>query len=331
MVALAFLALIATAPVDTARGPVVARASEPVRTVVYPISARREGRWQVQRIAIVGHFGASLPATLRDALPDSLLGAHERMVMAFDLAGQLRWQVDFLRDISPGDRYAILFDRFLGESGEVRYGRLLAAELALGPDEVTAFAFDAPDGRILYFDADGRALERAFLSSPVDFEKVSSGFSRARFHPVLRRWRAHEGIDYAADRGTPVHAVAEGTVARAGWNGGYGRLVEIRHADGIITRYAHLDAIGDGIQAGTTVSQGRVIGTVGASGLATGPHLHYELRVNGRATDPRRLPRDGGRPLDENDRIPFVLQQQKLRQYLAVHETEPAELAASAP
>jgi murein DD-endopeptidase MepM/ murein hydrolase activator NlpD len=248
--------------------------------------------------------------------------------MALDLAAQLRWQVDFTRDVDPGDAYAILFERFIGENGEVRYGRLAAATLTLGGQAVTAFAFDAPDGRILYFDAAGRSLERNFLSSPMDVERVTSGFTGARYHPILRRWRAHEGIDYAASTGTPVRAVAEGTVVRAGWAGGYGRMVELRHPDGVVTRYGHLSRIADGVRPGATVSQGDVVGGVGMTGLATGPHLHFELRVNGRATDPRRLPRDGGRPVAEDDRIPFLLQQQKLRQFLAI---ESAELAVSAP
>jgi murein DD-endopeptidase MepM/ murein hydrolase activator NlpD len=293
------------------------------------MGARREGRWRTQRIAITGGFRGSLPDALREAIPDSLLGEHERLVMALDLAAQLRWQVDFTRDLDRGDGYAILFERFVDDHGEVRYGRLDAVTLRLGGQDVVAFAFDAPDGRILYFDAQGRSLERNFLSSPMDVERVTSGFSTARFHPVLRRWRAHEGIDYAANTGTPVRAVAEGTVVRAGWAGGYGRMVELRHPDGIVTRYGHLSRIADGVRPGATVQQGDVIGGVGMTGLATGPHLHFELRVHGTATDPRRLPRDGGRPIAEDDRIPFVLQQQKLRQLLAV---EPAELAAaSAP
>jgi len=323
------LATAVAAP-DTARAtPVATRTITPARTVVYPLGARREGRWRTQRIAITGTFNRSLPDALREAIPDSLLSPHERLVMALDLAAQLRWQVDFTRDLDPGDRYAILFERFVGDDGEVRYGRLDGVELALGRDLVTAFAFDAPDGRILFFDDQGRALERNFLSSPMDVERVTSGFTSARFHPVLRRWRAHEGIDYAANTGTPVRAVAEGTVVRAGWSGGYGRMVELRHPDGVVTRYGHLSQVAAGLEPGATVSQGTVIGAVGMTGLATGPHLHFELRVHGRATDPRRLPRDGGRPIGEDDRIAFVLQQSKVRLMLAEPRQEVAQLSVS--
>jgi len=325
------LALAAAAAVpDTARlGVVGSRAATPARTVVYPLSARREGRWRTQRIAITGSFSHSLPDALREALPDSLLSPHERLVMALDLAAQLRWQVDFTRDLDPGDRYAILFVRLIDEQGETRYGRVDGVELFLGREHVTAFAFDGPDGRILYFDDQGRSVERNFLSSPMDVERVTSGFTSARFHPVLRRWRAHEGIDYGANTGTPVRAVAEGTVVRAGWAGGYGQLVEIRHPDGVVTRYGHLSRIAAGVKAGATVSQGDVVGAVGRTGLATGPHLHFELRVHGRATDPRRLPRDGGRPIAEDDRIAFLLQRSKARLMLADPDREVAQLTVA--
>jgi murein DD-endopeptidase MepM/ murein hydrolase activator NlpD len=327
----ALLALITVAvPSDTARpGAIATSPAAPARTVVYPLGARREGRWRTQRIAITGSFSGTLPDALREAIPDSLLSPHERLVMALDLAAQLRWQVDFTRDLDAGDRYAILFERFLGDDGEVRYGRLDGVRLELGRDHVTAFAFDGPDGRILYFYEQGRSLERNFLSSPLDVERVTSGFTGARYHPILRQWRAHEGIDYAANTGTPVRAVAEGTVVRAGWSGGYGRMVELRHPDGIVTRYGHLSRIADGVRAGTTVSQGEVLGGVGMTGLATGPHLHFELRLNGRAIDPRRLPREGGRPIGEDDRIAFMLQCSKARLMLAEPEREVAQLDES--
>jgi murein DD-endopeptidase MepM/ murein hydrolase activator NlpD len=325
MLAVLLTFVIAAPPSGGARPSATATAATPARTVVYPLGARREGRWRTQRIAITGSFSGSLPQALRDALPDSLLSPHERLVMALDLAAQLRWQVDFTRDLDAGDRYAILFERFLGDDGEVRYGRLDGVRLELGRDLVTAFAFDGPDGRILYFDEQGRSLERNFLSSPLDVERVTSGFSSARYHPILRRWRAHEGIDYAAGTGTPVRAVAEGTVVRAGWSGGYGQMVELRHPDGIVTRYGHLSRIAAGIRAGATVSQGDVLGGVGMTGLATGPHLHYELRVAGRAIDPRRLPREGGRPIGEDDRIAFSLQRAKVLLLLAEPSSEVAQ------
>jgi murein DD-endopeptidase MepM/ murein hydrolase activator NlpD len=295
----------------------VASPRDPARVTVYPVSRQREGEWQLQRIALQGEFLPSLGATLTDALPDSLLGDHEREVMAWDIAGLLRWDVDFARGLDDGDNYAIVFERFIGENGEVRYGRVLAVELEINRRRVAVYAFDAPDGRIVYYDAEGRSLERSYLSAPVDFKRITSGFSRARFHPVLHKWRAHQGIDYEAANGSPVRSVADGTIVRAGWVGGYGRLVEIRHTNGIITRYGHLSRFTPGLKPGMHVFQGDVVGAVGSSGLATGPHLHYELRINGKATDPRFLPRDSGTPIAEHERVAFVIQRQKLRRYLA--------------
>lgn len=304
-------------------------AREPARVTVYPVSRIREGGYYLQRIAIQGDFAPSIGASLEEALPDSLLNDHERHVMAWDIAGLLRWDVDFARGLDAGDHYAIVFERFLGEGGEVRYGRLLAAELQVSGRAVSIYAFDAPDGRIVYYDGEGRSLERSYLSAPVDFQRISSGFSRSRYHPVLHRWRAHQGIDYAADPGTPVRTIADGVVVRAGWAGGYGRMVEIRHANGIVTRYGHLSKFTPGLQPRMQVSQGTVIGAVGSSGLATGPHLHFELRVNGVATDPRFLPREGGTPIAEEDRVSFVLQQQKLRGLM--DEPAVATLSANTP
>ena len=144
---------------------------EPARVTVYPVSRVREGGWYLQRISIQGEFQPSIGASLEEALPDSLLNDHERHVMAWDMAGLLRWDVDFARGLDAGDRYAIVFERFLGENGEVRYGRLLAAELQVSGRPVSIYAFDSPDGRIVYFDGEGRSLERSYLSAPVDFQQ----------------------------------------------------------------------------------------------------------------------------------------------------------------
>jgi murein DD-endopeptidase MepM/ murein hydrolase activator NlpD len=161
---------------------------------------------------------------------------------------------------------------------------------------LTAFRFDS-GGRASYYDSAGNSLRRAFLRAPVQFRRISSSFARARFHPVLGISRRHEGTDYAADPGTPVMAAGDGVVARAGWAGGYGNLVEIRHRSGIVTRYGHLRGFARGIRSGARVTQGQVIGYVGSTGLATGPHLHYEFRVNGAARDSRRVSLGDGAPI----------------------------------
>ncbi len=320
MHSIVFTVLASVALVSPSSGPEPRAARQPSRVTIYPVSQRREGEWRLQRIAVSGEFLSSRGATLNDALPDSVLDSRQRRVMAWDIAGLLRWDVDFARGLDDGDEFSIVFERFLSDDGEIRYGRLLAAELVVNRRTVSVFAFDAPDGRIVYYDAEGRSLERGFLSAPVDFQKITSGFSRARFHPVLHRWRAHQGIDYSAETGAPVRSIADGVVLRAGWSGGYGRMVEIRHANGVITRYGHLSRLTPGLKPGVTVSQGDVVGGVGSSGLATGPHLHFELRINGVATDPRFLPKESGNPIAEDERVAFVLQRQKLVRYLDVGE-----------
>jgi murein DD-endopeptidase MepM/ murein hydrolase activator NlpD len=169
--------------------------------------------------------------------------------------------------------------------GTIRSRHFLAIELRNGDRVVRAFPQRLPDGRYAYFDEEGRSMRGAFLRYPVPY-RITSHFTTRRFHPILKRWRAHEGIDYGAPYGAPVEATASGVVTRAGFMGAYGRLVELRHPGEIRTRYAHLSSIAADVRPGAHVDQGQIIGRVGASGLATGPHLHYEFLLNGRHRDP---------------------------------------------
>jgi murein DD-endopeptidase MepM/ murein hydrolase activator NlpD len=198
----------------------------------------------------------------------------------------------------------------------VRLGRILASDFQTGGRTLTAFRFDSAGGSSL-FDADGNSLRRAFLRAPVEFRRISSSFARARRHPILGTFRRHEGTDYAADRGTPVMAAGDGSVLRAGRAGGYGNLVELRHRSGITTRYGHLRGFARGVRAGSRVSQGQVIGYVGATGLASGPHLHYEFRVNGVPRDSRRVDLGNGDPLPPAQRAAFERERDRLAALLA--------------
>lgn len=203
----------------------------------------------------------------------------------YDLADVFAWRVDFTRDIQPGDGFRVAFERDVRPDGSVRERRFLAIELVNRGRPLRAIPFVGPEGRRAYYDADGRSLRGAFLRYPVPY-RITSGFTGRRFHPVLKRYRPHRGIDYGAPHGTRVQATASGTVTRAGTQGSYGRMVELRHANGIVTRYAHLSAIAPGLRAGTRVEQGQFIGRVGASGLASGTHLHYEFLQDGRHRNP---------------------------------------------
>lgn len=212
-----------------------------------------------------------------------------------------QWEVDFHRQVQPGDSYRAVLERNVRPDGSMRgSGRIVAAEFVNRDTPFRAFWFDASeDGEGAWYDPEGRSVQRQFLLKPLEYRRISSRVQSARFHPVLRTWRAHNGVDYAADVGVPVMATANGTVTHAGWSGGYGNLVEIRHSNGFVTRYAHLSGFGSGVAAGRRVRQGQTIGFVGMTGMVTGPHLHYELRRNGRVEDPLDIRIPPGEPISE--------------------------------
>jgi len=191
------------------------------------------------------------------------------------------WDVDFSLDIRKGDRFGIVYEELFKDGVKIRNGRILSAEFVNNGKTYRAVHYTDPTGESDYFSPDGKSMRKAFLRSPVDFSRISSRFSNKRWHPVLSKWRSHKGVDYAAKRGTPVRASGDGKVIFAGTKGGYGRLIVIRHGGRYTTAYGHLNGYARGVRSGKKVKQGQIIGYVGSSGLATGPHLHYEFRVNG--------------------------------------------------
>ena len=256
--------------------------------------------WVITRLRVTGAIESSLYDALDKAMADSFLPAPERRQLAWAIADVYDWEVDFSRDIRPGDRFTVLLDRLESSEGERRFGRILAARIDVARTPEYAFYFEESeggDGVTGFYDERGRSLRRAFLRAPLQFRRVSSRFG-ARFHPVLHRWRAHEGVDFAAAYGTPVRATADGIVARVGReDAGYGNMIEVRHPNGIRTRYGHLSRFAPGLRTGERVVQGETIGYVGSTGLSTGPHLHYEFLVNGRPTNPRRKDMGAGTPV----------------------------------
>jgi len=205
--------------------------------------------------------------------------------LVYDLADIFAWKVDFTRDLRRGDGVRVALERKVRPDGSIRSRHFLAIELRNGDRVLRAIPQSRPGGRFAYFDEEGHSLRGAFLRYPVPY-RITSHFTTRRFHPILKLWRAHEGIDYGAPAGAPVEATASGVVTRAGFAGAYGRLVELRHPGEIRTRYAHLSSIAADVRPGAHVEQGQIIGRVGSSGLATGPHLHYEFLQNGRHVDP---------------------------------------------
>lgn len=277
---------------------------------------------------LVGRVESSLYQALLDARGERVPRA-EREQIADLLADRVfAWQIDFARDLRPGDRCRVVVERAVRPDGTARSTRVLGAWFDLDGHEYDAFLFGTGEGEH-YYDRDGESLRRAFLRAPLEFRRISSAFSTSRFHPVLKRARPHHGIDYAAARGTPVRAVGDGRIAKAGWGGGYGNVVEIRHRRGYASRYAHLRGFAEGIRPGTQVTQGEVIGYVGTTGLSTGPHLHYEFHEDGCAVDPNSVRYLTGDPVPEARMAAF---RQVARARLAAMErADAARYAASDP
>jgi murein DD-endopeptidase MepM/ murein hydrolase activator NlpD len=216
--------------------------------------------------------------------------------LVYDLADVFAWKVDFTRDLKRGDAIRVAVERKVRPDGSIRSRHFLAIELKNGNRVLRAIPVSRPNDRWAYFDEEGRSMEGAFLRYPVPY-RITSQFTARRYHPLLKRWRAHEGIDYGAPAGAPVEVTAAGVVTRAGFAGGYGRLVEIRHPGEIRTRYAHLRSIAPDVRPGAHVEQGQIIGRVGMSGLATGPHLHYEFLQHGRHQNPLTVELPGAPPI----------------------------------
>lgn len=230
-------------------------------------------------------------------------GLHENI--AVQLADIFSSEIDFNRDIREGDRFAVVYEANYSEGEFVDVGRVIAAEFTNQGKTYRAVYFQDQNGRGGYYSPDGKNVRKAFLRSPLAFSRITSRYSKARFHPVLRKWRAHRGIDYGAPTGTPVRATADGWVKFAGRHGGYGKLISLRHANGYGTRYAHLSRFAKGVRRGTRVAQGQVIGYVGTTGLANGPHLHYEFLVNGKQRNPIKLALPPGPPITPQLRDAF--------------------------
>lgn len=219
----------------------------------------------------------------------------ERMALVSELAEIYVYRLDFARDIQPGDRYRLAYEREARPDGTARRRRILIAELENNGRLYPAIHFE--DGETGgYYDDTGASLRTAFRRYPVDYVRITSAFAWRRYHPVLGVYRAHLGTDFGAPTGTPIKAAGDGTVAFAGRKGGYGNVVEIRHPGGYTTLYAHMSRFASGIRAGRAVKQGQVIGYVGSTGLATGPHVHYELRKNGKPLDARTAKLPPGAP-----------------------------------
>jgi len=274
--------------------------------VYYPVDANhvlhlslRKNDWQAElspRVASIRKL------VFQGKIKESLFVAAARAGMddrtTMNLVDVFAWDVDFARDLRDGDSFRVLLQERFDRQGILLDRVIQAAEFVNQGHVFRAVRYTFPNGRVEYFTPEGKSMRKTYLKAPVKFTRISSRFRLKRKHPILGYTRAHRGVDYAASTGTPIHAVGDGRVVSAGWKGGYGRFVLIRHTNSNhTTAYGHMRRYAHGIKRGARVHQGQVIGYVGMSGLATGPHLHFEFRVRGRAVNPLAIKRTPAKPV----------------------------------
>jgi murein DD-endopeptidase MepM/ murein hydrolase activator NlpD len=238
---------------------------------------------------------------IRSSLFEAMDNAGEQDTLTLAFAEILAWEIDFYMDVREGDRFTIIVEKLYKGKEFIDYGTVHGVTYAGQEKTVTGVRY-----RNDYYDENGRSLRRAFLKSPLRFNRISSRFSRSRRHPILGGLRPHYGVDYAAPVGTPVWAVGDGKVVSCGWNGGYGKQVVLRHMNGYMTHYGHLSRFGPGIRNGKQVEQKQVIGYVGSTGLSTGPHLDYRLAKDGQFLNPLKETFPTGIPITQGEMGPFL-------------------------
>jgi murein DD-endopeptidase MepM/ murein hydrolase activator NlpD len=268
------------------------------------IGQKRKIEYVVVPVVEGGVIESSLFETaLAEGVPEAVI---------LDMAWIFSWDIDFNTAIRTGDSFRVVYEKRTRNGEPVKPGRVLAAQFLNDGVEFFSFYYVDPEGDAEYRNADGDELKRQFLRAPLDYRRISSGFSTNRYVEVLKYFSSHRAIDYAASSGTPVSATADGTITFLGWNGDHGRHIRIKHGNGYETGYSHLSAYAKGMKVGARVKQNDVIGFVGSSGLSTGPHLHYEMRLNGGLVNPLSLDLPPGKPLKE--------------EYLSDFETRKAQL-----
>ncbi len=291
-----------TSPGDVARVELVrskAERYEAVRSASGTLVARRIPVRTESRIR-------RLAGEVETSLYDAMLGAGGDGETVARVADLLAYDVDFLTDPRPGDRFDVLVEETWAEGEPVGASTILLARYEGERARQTAYRFLLPDGRADYYDAAGSSLKKALLRSPLNYRRVSSHFSHRRLHPIRRTYHAHLGVDFAAPAGTPVVAVGAGTVTFAGYKGANGNLVIVKHSNGYETYYLHLQRVARGIRRGARVEQGQLIGGVGMSGSATGPHLDFRVKHRGRFLDPMKLTLPPGPPVPAGSRLAYA-------------------------
>ena len=273
---------------------------------------------KVQSMSIGEIQNSFYESGLRANMPDSII---------MDFAFIFGWDIDFFFDVRNGDTFSVIYETDYSEGEKISNGDIVFAEFINNGQRYTAHRYFDEDFGKQYFDENGNNVKKAFLRAPLDFAYISSHFNPNRMHPELHKIRAHNGVDYAARRNTPIKASGDGVISFAGWKGGYGRTLEIRHGGNITTLYAHLERFESKIKVGSKVSQGQIIAFVGDSGLATGPHLHYEFRIGDKRTDPVKVELPSAKPIEKSKLEGFKAIVQESKEALQVFEMKSSEVA----
>jgi murein DD-endopeptidase MepM/ murein hydrolase activator NlpD len=250
------------------------------------VAAEERLKWTTDTILVSGTIKSNLYAAIDEAAAD-FLPDYARIQLTNKLANVYEFKVDMSRELQKGDEFRVLAVRSMLETGTMRVDSVLATSFDLSGSVIKAVRFNSAKVGGDFFDENGKSMREAFLRAPIEFGRISSVFGSRR-HPILGSIRNHKGTDYAAASGTPIRAIGDGTVIRAGWGGGYGNMIEIRHPNGFVTRYGHMKSFAKGIRGGSRVKMGEYIGYVGTTGLSTGPHLHFEVLIGGQQRDSRQ-------------------------------------------
>jgi len=278
--------------------------SAPDAYTVEDIAKELDSRYQ--------HAGATIDSSLYLAAMQAGIPA----ATVVEMIHMFSYDVDFQRDVQPGDSFEVLFNQYFTEEGELaKSGDIMTATMTLGGKERTLYRFDTEEGPE-FFDAEGNSARSLLMKTPVDGARISSNFGIRR-HPVLGYTRMHKGIDFAVPTGTPIMAAGNGTVETAGRAGGYGNLLVIRHANGYSTAYGHLSRFANGVTKGARVTQGQIVAYSGATGLATGPHLHYEIRQNGEQVNPTTVQVASGQKLEAEQLTAFLAERGRIEEMVA--------------
>ena len=273
---------------------------------------------KVQSMSIGEIQNSFYESGLRANMPDSII---------MDFAFIFGWDIDFIFDVRNGDKFSVIYETDYSEGEKISSGDIVFAEFINNGKRYTAHRYFDEDLGKQYFDEDGNNVKKAFLRAPLDFAYISSHFNPNRMHPILHKIKAHNGVDYAARRNTPIKASGEGVISFAGWKSGYGRTIEIRHGGNITTLYAHLEKFDSKIKVGSKVSQGQIIAFVGDSGLATAPHLHYEFRIGDKRTDPVKVELPSAKPIEKSKLEGFKAIVQESKEALQVFDMKSSEVA----